>query len=500
MVVSNPSREAVHEIARLKSHWTIQDNSSLPVGILDAMANEEGIEGKKGPTYVTLFHKRNNGSFFKRNNKQALSFVHFYSVRHSVEEPEFKVPYSDINSLMYHEVDWGASIMTSTLGPLITIGSIGALIACNCPYMDVIDENGVSHFQGTMFPGAIFESLERTDRLVMDMSPSGEQVQVRISNALPEREYINEVKLFRYEIEEGERLAINSEGELVAIADIELPESSSDNGGNNWADEVAEKDGTVFGFDNVPSRDEFNRLDLQFQIPEEGQDLNLVINAKQSEWLENVANNFFSLFGTRFDDWVAKNDKKDSQSFAADAANRGLSLRVLAKVNGEYQLITWFQDAGTKSFRDMIVNLPPGLNYGEKLEIRLESAYRFWEIDQVALANSARDQVDYEELPMTSAITNKGNDASASLADVDGDYSEILKQGDYVDLNFENLNYRPEVETRLVLKGTGYYHHERNYTNEPNMKALRQLKKRMSTHQLSQVLEIGQLVAKSKLN
>lgn len=498
VVVSNPSPEAVKEIASFKPSPTIQNKSNLPVRILELELAEEGIKGTKGPSDVR-FHKPKNGSFLKSRNKEALNYVHYYSESHSLDGEDLKIPFDDINGLMYHEVDWGASVLASvglTAGLTVGVSTVLLIIACNCPYVDIIDENGESHFQGTMFPGAIFESLERTDRLVMDMNPNGEQVHIRISNALPEREYINEVKLFRYEVQEHERLAINNKGELVAVSNLLPPTIAMDNGGGRWDSELGLDDNVVFGFDNSPSREEFNRIDLQFPIPEKKEDFNLVINAKQTEWLENVANNSFKLFGTQFDEWVSKNDKKEREGFGIKAAERGLLLRVLAKVDGEYQLVTWFNNAGTKSFRDMIVSLPSNLNYGDQLDLRLESAYRFWEIDQVVMARNVRAAVDYEELPLLSAITNEGKEAAASLSKVDKDYTEILNEGDFMDLKFMNTLPQPGVQTKLVLKGTGYYHHERNYTNKPNIKALKQLKKPMSTHQLSQILDLAQSLAK----
>ena len=133
VVVSNPSPEAVKGTANLKAYWTIQNKSNLPVAILNAQLDEAGIRGIKGELEVR-FHKPNNGLFLKSRNKEALSYVHFYSESHSLDEQEFNIPYSDINGLMYHEVDWGASELATTgmtLGVSAAAMTTLLIIACN---------------------------------------------------------------------------------------------------------------------------------------------------------------------------------------------------------------------------------------------------------------------------------------------------------------------------------------------------------------------------------
>ncbi len=381
---------------------------------------------------------------------------------------------------------------------VIVIGVVVLVIACNCPYVDIIDESGEASFQGTLFPGAIFESLERTDQLVLDYQPKEDNVQIRISNVLPEKEYINEVKLLQYQVQPEERLAINKAGELIATSNFMTAESATDMNGDTRLKEVSELDEFAYKFNDSPKEDEFNRLDLKFNIEDQMDDLNLVIRGKQTEWVEVVGDQFFSLFGDRFNDWTQKMDKVDPEKYNQSAARTGLSLRVLAKIEGKYKLINVFHNAGTKMNRDMIVNLPPNLNYGPELELRLESAYRFWEIDHVALAKNVRSEIDFEELELTSATSNTEMDVLKQLNTIDGEYANILNTGDYINLNFKYTYPEEGIATKLILKGTGYYHHEKEYNQEINKKALRVLKKPMSTHLYSQIIEQAYTLAKNK--
>ena len=174
----------------------------------------------------------------------------------------------------------------------VLVGVAAIAIACNCPHVDVIDENGVSRFQGSIFPGSIFKSLERTDQLVLDEDPSQEQVKLMVSNVLPEEEYIDELKLLKYQLYPFERLAINQEGELVATSEGQLPILANDGTGKNRINELLTIDDHKYLFDDSPQEDQFNHLDLTFKN-NGGTNNYLHIRGKQSEWLEVVANEFF---------------------------------------------------------------------------------------------------------------------------------------------------------------------------------------------------------------
>ena len=66
-------------------------------------------------------------------------------------------------------------------------------------------------------------------------------------------------------------------------------------------------------------------------------------------------------------------------------------------------------------------------------------------------------------------------------------YAELPMQGNFLNIHFEAPS---DPNSNLILKGKGYYHHEREYTSKPNYKFLKALDRdKMAAHQLSIVLQ-----------
>ncbi|MEZ4828546.1 MAG: hypothetical protein R3C61_20005 [Bacteroidia bacterium] len=115
---------------------------------------------------------------------------------------------------------------------------------------------------------------------------------------------------------------------------------------------------------------------------------------------------------------------------------------------------------------------------GETINIRLESAYKFWELDQIGLSANWQQISEYVEVPMISAVNEKGEDVSARIHTVDEHYAVQPQAGSAITLSFENTAAEDEI---YILKGTGYYHHIRNYEHAPDKPFIRYMRRNQQT-------------------
>ena len=124
---------------------------------------------------------------------------------------------------------------------------------------------------------------------------------------------------------------------------------------------------------------------------------------------------------------------------------------------------------------------------GETIEIKLESAHGFWDIDYVGITDEWSDSINLVKLRNTRSLNQDGLDVLPKISADDNVYVELPNEGTFVNLFFEAPS---NPNSYLILLGNGYYHHKRNYTAKPNYKVLNELKKdKLSTHQLSRLLQ-----------
>ncbi|MEZ4828548.1 MAG: hypothetical protein R3C61_20015 [Bacteroidia bacterium] len=216
-----------------------------------------------------------------------------------------------------------------------------------------------------------------------------------------------------------------------------------------------------------------------------------MINARQTEWLESIAEVFFNAFGDQFDRWNTMMDKVPREKYEARTAERGLSMNVFIETDNGWQKVGTFHNAGVNAQKKMALPIDISAISGETINIRLESAYKFWELDQIGLSANWQQISEYVEVPMISAVNEKGEDVSARIHTVDEHYAVQPQAGSAITLSFENTAVEDEI---YILKGTGYYHHIRNYEHAPDKPFIRYMRRNQQTvtQELSLLMDVMQ--------
>jgi len=407
-----------------------------------------------------------------------------------------------LNNLAYGNT-FEKDVAKSTLGTVgIIVGAATVIIPvtyavviivffatlCNCPYVAIINPDGTESFQGSLFPGSIFKMLKRTDNLVLGNHQKAENglMEIKVYNELEEVQYIDNVELlginhsFNY-------LGLNQENELIAFNQGELPITAKAQNGVDVLTAITKRDDVDYNFDEIGTDDKLNSLELTFNTKNLQPNAQLVIRAQQSKWLEQTAEVFFQQFGTYFPKWVNEMNDGDANKYNQNAKNQGISLNAYAKKNGTWEYIGSYQNVGTVAKRD--ITIPIDLSsYGEQVEIKLECAHAFWDVDQVSLTSEWNTDLQTTSFSVVSAVNEKGEIVKDIISKIDNKYVTQAKKGTFTTVKFE---VPEEFEGSLVLNASGYYNHVRDYKEKPNRRFIKEMEStELSTHQLSRILTL----------
>jgi hypothetical protein len=155
--------------------------------------------------------------------------------------------------------------------------------------------------------------------------------------------------------------------------------------------------------------------------------------------------------------------------------NQSLPLKVYVEnMSGEWQMADYFQMPGNTAKRDMILELDiPGTAF-QAVRIKLETVFRFWEIDYAALDDSEQAGLDGIWVSPSKALVSTGENALAKISATDKDYLSLTGDA-FLDLQYTNLPGKNDTET-YFLCGTGYYHQSPVNTGSPDLAALNKFK------------------------
>jgi hypothetical protein len=406
-----------------------------------------------------------------------------------LEEGPFSLDINQANSLTRYSVNGGATFAASTgmvLGSVLVGSTAFLLIACNCPRVYALNPDGSEQAMGSILTGAIASSFERQDLLPLpQLDRSGEEIVLSIANELPEDEFVNELKLFKVAHRQDYQIGHDATGSLFEYKNPLLPLSANASDGSDVLENVLDRDEAHYGFAEETYQPELNSVVVRFDKSQlHASPAKLIIHARQTEWLEQVAESFFSLYGNEFEQLNQRMEKASRRFYDRYNARQGISMTAYLKTRRGWQEIGVFQNAGIIQPKLMGLDLDLSKVPGDEVEIKLEAAFRFWELDQIGLVQDWQTLEPYTEVPMQSALNEAGQDVRALIQNADDQYARQPSAGSHIQLRFENTAQANEL---YVLQGTGYYRHVREYSHAPQQAQIKQLRSRgkLAAHELS---------------
>ena len=166
---------------------------------------------------------------------------------------------------------------------------------------------------------------------------------------------------------------------------------------------------------------------------------------------------------------------------------------------GKWQLADYFQTPGNTAWRDLIMELDIPKTTLHTTRIKLETVYRFWDIDYAALDISEAGSVETMWVDPTKALLSTGENIADQISFNDQTYVS-LKGNNYLELLF--IPAKKEIEnSSFFLCGTGYYHQSPVSDKKPDVAKLEKFKKpgAFQSYSVEEFDKVNQALAKIKV-
>ncbi|MEO6583241.1 MAG: hypothetical protein ABIO05_02895, partial [Ferruginibacter sp.] len=392
--------------------------------------------------------------------------VHLYSDKVLNKSDKISLAVSDIKRIDVYEFDRKAtqsSRTISTVGVVVVssvlISFIALAIACNCPQV-FVENNGAQQFNGGMYSGAIYSTLERTDYMPLPLVRTNEnKLKLSIANAPDEEQFINNVELFQIGHSKEEKVLLDRHGNILAFKEPQTAIKIASGDKKLSLNTLSNKDKEVFSFDNAAKP--VSAVQLQFKRNNHSKKAKLVINARNSNWSGHVFREFSSLFGESAVKWRDQQEKADPAMMEKWQTEQSLPMMVYIKDGNNWKYVDYFPLTGNTASRNMIMEIELPETATDIIELKLETVYRFWDLDYAGLDFSESNKVSIKKLSPVTATTLENIDQTKALFTKDKIYT-TLKNNDAIKFEF-SLPPAATEEVSYFLVSSGYYHNLAKY-------------------------------------
>ncbi len=415
--------------------------------------------------------------------------VHLYITEHALEHDSLiSIPLAAVNKIEIYDKAVGQTIASHVIGTIgaiaaviVIIGVIAILTKSSCPFAYVNDGHAFK-FAGELYGGAIYSSLERDDYMPLQGGNLTKgDYQVKISNELLERQYTNLAELIVVEHPDYSKVLIDKMGRIQTVSNAVSSSKALSDNNIDYVPSLLSKDSRNYMFnDENASNKDLSSLTLLFKKPASATSGKLIINAKNSFWLDYIYGKFNEQFGTYFNEFSENQKKVPMQKISQWTRDQGIPLAVYVQTADGWKFADYFNVIGPLASRDMVMSLDLSDTKEDEVKIKLECGFMFWEMDYAAMDFSENIPVHISHLTASSALDEKGNEVSSLIAISDDKYLVQPQVGNEVIINYsmpaaENSNIQS-----IFLHSKGYYEYIRDYRTEPNLIYLSSFKKKGS--------------------
>ena len=294
-------------------------------------------------------------------------------------------------------------------------------------------------FKSGLYSGAVNSNLERSDYLLLDdFSPLSDSIQLRIENVKGEEQFINRLQLLRVNHQKGTKVLADKYGNIYSYASPVAPLAVRDIADKEYSKALRNYDAETAGFiqPRQAKGDSASSLILQFPAEMSGRKARLILRASNTLWSGLLYKEFQGMYGNAYTRMREKQEKMDRSSTENWVLQQSLPLKVYVEnEKGQWQLADYFQTPGNTAWRDMIMELDIPKTTLQTTRIKLETVYRFWDIDYAALDIGEQEGIEIKWLNPTKALLSTGENIADKISLNDKSYLS-LKGNNYLDLLF----------------------------------------------------------------
>jgi len=424
-------------------------------------------------------------TLFKTPRYDKSQIVHIYTdstiVAPENERASLAIPFNSIIKVEIYDTDVGKTVLYTVGGIALTIGIIILIIALtkeSCPFIYVF--NGETYeFTGEIYSGAIHPPLERHDYLPLPMLKAVDnEYRIKMANEVHEIQYTNLAELFVIDHPIDSDVLVDKYGKTHTINNLQQPIGAFNLNEKPILQDIVNMDSLNYlGEVNNEENNLMDGMILSFNRPQNVKSAKLVINAKNSFWLDYIYGQFYNLFGNAYPDWYEKQKSAPEENLRNWSIQQGIPLSVYIEKNGEWEFIEYYNIVGPVAAKKDILEIDLSDISDAEVKIKLEYGFMFWEVDYVAMDFSPNEQVQKETISLKSAIDQDNEDVSGLLNHDDNNYQILSNIGEEVLLKFPVPEIAPDVRRTVILHSKGHYEVLRNPQGIPDISYLESFRK-----------------------
>lgn len=402
----------------------------------------------------------------------------------------------------------GLALTTMIILTGVAIANFEPSSTSSCPYIFTY-AGDTCHFEGEIFGGAIFRSLERDDYLPLntDHIRPGADYKVKMVNMLQEIQYINFAELVLVDHDTNVRAYMDKYGEVQTVNEPIRPYSAYDSGGKDVLDLISAPDHATYNFNEDPDTSVscMNHIDLVFTSQTTVDRCKILVKGHNSLWIDLLTSEMFETLGKKHPLFLRLMDRKSSEKQNEWLLSQGLPLRVYILKEQEWQFADYFDIVGPIAAKEMVLPLNVRDAWSEdrsgpapqyNLHIRLVAGYNFWELDYAAIDFTVNQQVEKTIVRPVQVTDQDSVDVTALLRDDDRRYLVQWNTGDEAMMHFTLPDYS-DPPGSIFLHAKGYYHQVVGKSGQSNLAYMWSFLKpgRLSEYSYENYLEFQEFLA-----
>jgi hypothetical protein len=367
-----------------------------------------------------------------------------------------------------------ANVALTTVGVIFVVAVIVAATKSSCPFVYV--KNGEKYdFIGELYPGIITANMQQDNYLPLpNISNLNNDYILKVSNQLKEIQFTDQLQLLLVNHSKDIEVLLDSKGQIQTFQKIEIPTLVLLDGEVGEVTPALKKDNEFYAFNSSKiTRNSTRNVVFEFDMSKSDEKAKLYITAKNSVWLDYVFGKFNEQFGSYYNTFQKNQQKIQADSIRRWSNGQNIPLSVYVKTNKDWLLVEHINAVGPMAMRDIVVPIELDKVVGNKLQVKLETGFMFWEVDYVGVDFTENVELQTEYINPSEAIDQYGNNVTKLLTEADQKYFAQPEIGDEVVVHFPVKEPKGDLSQSYFLKNRGYYNYIRDYKGIPDIENLK---------------------------
>jgi hypothetical protein len=282
---------------------------------------------------------------------------------------------------------------------------------------------------------------------------------------------------------------------LHSISTPTKPIKTIDQENIDLSERITSDDESYFCFDS-PTKNGLVSSYLTFVKPTDPSNAKLILNLKNSEWAGYIHQKFLENLGTYQKDWLESNSSKTTEQQLQALKKGGVPLVIYVKKHNKWIEIETIQPIGNASDQSIVIPINKKLLTDSSIEIRLQSGFKFWDLDYVAMDFSKQKEFDVQTIKPSYVSGHESN--IQTLSSNDKSYLITESGSEPISVRFDGLN--TNKNRTLFLESKGYYIRNKMETNDPKWMELAKMSRKNGLGRFSQETFLKTLMSFQQLN